>query len=434
MTFLSVLMVINYSLVLIYGLFLSAGIAGGWQTQRQRNTIIALCPTLLLVQALGAIFFGVDMVQRIYPVIVHLPLVLILIFVLKKTVGIAVVSVLTAYLCCQFPNWAKMAIDYLTASPVVAEIGYMVVIVPCFYLLNRFMVKAAHRAMTFTNNSLLLFGSLPLFYYLFDYVTTVYFKSAYHSIAALQDFLPTAVCVFYIVFLSAYHAQEEKWTQANLQNTLLRLELKQSAIGLENMRQTARRAAVYQHDMRHHMLAIKGFLETGENAHAMDYVQKITSNLEKIAIARYCENSLVNLLCSSFRSRAEELNIDLTIKAKVSPKAVIPDTELCSLLSNGLENALQAVEGLAPPHNWVNFYCEEKLNKLLIEIKNPYQGELVIKDGLPWTEREGHGYGCRSIRTIAEHHRGLCTMDAENGVFTLRVVLPFSRQPGREND
>ena len=84
----------------------------------------------------------------------------------------------------------------------------------------------------------------------------------------------------------------------------------------------------------------------------------------------------------------------------------ISDTELCSILSNGLENALHAVSELETALKWTELYCGIQANKLLIEIKNPYVGEIAMRDGLPISNREGHGYGCRSIQTIAEQNGG----------------------------
>jgi len=104
----------------------------------------------------------------------------------------------------------------------------------------------------------------------------------------------------------------------------------------------------------------------------------------------------------------------------------VSDTELCSVLSNGLENALHAVEKLDEPSRWVELYCGIRLNKLLIEIKNPYLGQIPMHDGLPISNQKGHGYGCRNIRAIAEHNRGHCTFEPVDGLFTLRVMFPMS--------
>ena len=76
MTFLTVLGVFNYGLVLIYGLFLSVFIAGGWEKDSQRRLIFALCPVLLLIQSVFWLLLGENIVKGLYPLIVHLPLVL----------------------------------------------------------------------------------------------------------------------------------------------------------------------------------------------------------------------------------------------------------------------------------------------------------------------------------------------------------------------
>lgn len=116
----------------------------------------------------------------------------------------------------------------------------------------------------------------------------------------------------------------------------------------------------------------------------------------------------------------------MTVDAGLPKELPVSDTELCFILSNGLEKALHAVVPLEESLKWVELYCGVRLNKLLIVIKNPYAGEITMRDDQPVSGRDGRGYGCRSIRSIATQNRGLCTFDAEHGVFTLRVMLPLS--------
>ena len=48
-----------------------------------------------------------------------------------------------------------------------------------------------------------------------------------------------------------------------------------------------------------------------------------------------------------------------------------------------------------------------------------------MRDGLPVSERAGHGYGCRSIQTIAERRGGLCEFRARGGIFSMQLMLPI---------
>ena len=139
---------------------------------------------------------------------------------------------------------------------------------------------------------------------------------------------------------------------------------------------------------------------------------------------RYSGNETVDLLCSTFAAQAEHQGIRMTVDAEIPREISIPDTELSAVIANGLENALKAVKELDDSRRWMKFYCGVKRGKLLIEISNPYAGNIVMRDGLPVSEREGHGYGCRSICAIVRRMGGICLFEVENGVFIFRAALP----------
>lgn len=147
MSVLTTLGVFNYGLVLLYGLFLSTFISGGWENTKQRTLVFAACPLFLMIQSVCWLALGADMARQLYPLITHLPLALILIFILKKKVDVALVSICTAYLCCQLPRWVDLVVTALTRSELIGEICYTLVIGPLFYLLYRFFVRPAYAAM-----------------------------------------------------------------------------------------------------------------------------------------------------------------------------------------------------------------------------------------------------------------------------------------------
>lgn len=370
MSVLTTLGVFNYGLVLLYGLFLSTLISGGWENTKQRTLVFAACPLFLMIQSVCWLVLGADMARQLYPLITHLPLALILICILKKKVDVALVSICTAYLCCQLPRWVDLVVTALTHSELIGEICYTLVIGPLFYLLYRFFVRPAYAAMMASPQSLLLFGSLPVAYYFFDYATVVYSDALYRGYGAINEFLPTALIIFYVMFLTAYHAQSSRRAQAE------------------------------------------------------EYIRKVRSDIERITPKRYCDNELVNLLCSSFAGKAQRMGVRLEVDAKLPRELSVSDTELCAVLSNALENALRAVSDQPEADRWVTLYCGVRLGKLLVEIQNPCAEGLVMRDGLPVSERAGHGYGCRSIQTIAERRGGLCEFRARGGIFSMQFMLP----------
>ena len=427
MTFLSVINLLNSCFVLIFGLFLSVHIAGGWETQRQRNVIFALCPILLLTQGIFLLIGNETLVECLYPLIAHFPIVLILTLKLKKKPSVSIVAVLTAYLCCQLPHWTQLALADLTGSSLTAALCYTALIIVVYVLLRRFFVYNANAVITYSLQSLLLFGSLPLVYYIFDYMATVYSHMLPISSHVLYEFFPTILAVFYVFFLAAYHAQAQKRTLAEFRSSILNAELKQSLSEMEALRQAEFQTAVYQHDMRHHLNMIDSLLRVEKVEQTLEYIQTIREGIDSITPKVFCENEALNLLCSSFSSRSQRLGVDLKINVTAPVSLPISDTELCSLVSNSLENALHATDILEPAKKWVSFYCGIKHNKLCIEIKNPYSGTVVMRDGLPVSVQKGHGYGCRSIKAITEQNGGLCSFVPDGGIFTVRIALPATK-------
>lgn len=424
MTVLTVLNLLHYALVLIFGLLLSAEIAGENSIKQHKTLFLCLVPALLLLQGILWLISGTGTVEKLYPIITHLPLILILVFVCKKSVAVSVVSVCTAYLCCQIPHWGQIAVVSLTHAPIIGEICYIILIVITYFLLQRYFIKAVHPVITRSSNTLFLFGSLPIAYYIFDYATTVYSDALYTSSTALHEFLPTVLVIFYVVFLTAYHWEMQEHMQVELRNSMLELQHKQVQTELTMLRQAEKQAAIYQHDMRHHLMMIDDFLRTGKHEQALTYIHRAEHDIVSITPRQFCENEIVNLLCGSFFNKAQQQNIVLNIKVKLPKALSISDTDLCALLSNGLENALHAVDKLEEPFRYVDFYCEQKQHKLLIEISNPYMDEVNMKNGVPVSDKAGHGYGCQSIRSIAERYNGICTFQTEHQLFILRVVLP----------
>lgn len=424
MTLLSILHIIDYCLALIFGVLLSADISGAGAKKHWRK-VTALCLGFILLQLLFWQLWGLDKATKAYPVIVHLPLALALIYLLKRPIGISIVSVCTAYLCCQLPRWLELSATALTHSEIIGEICYIIAIPPMYLLLRKYFAGAAHDAMSISPRFLLLFGGLPVTYYIFDYATTVYSDAIYREIYALNQFLPTAIVFFYVLFLTAYHVQTRKRSDAELQSSMLEAELEQSRLEMEALRSSEMQAAIYQHDMRHHMMVLEGMLSAGKPEQAQEYIKGVQADVEAITHRQFCENQLVNLLCSAFTDRAKRAAVTLRVRVKLPPALPISDTELCAVISNGLDNAITAASAMEEPLRYVEFFCHIKHNKLLIEIKNPYGEDVIIQDGLPLSSRPNHGYGCRSIKAIAEQYRGLCVFDPKDGIFVLRVLLPM---------
>ena len=390
----SALDIFCYVLVLIYGLMLSADIStGGYVSRQQKCLLTLLCLLFLLVQGLGLVLLGERTVKQLYPLVIHVPLVLILILFMKKSVGVAIVSTCTAYLCCQPPRWGRIAVEALMQSTLTAELVYILLMPVMYYLLRRFFVAAAYNTMTSST---------------------------------LNEFLPTVLVTFYVLFLPAFHLQSQRRTDAEMQRSMLEAELEQSQSEMDSLHRLETQTAVYQHDMRHHLNMLDGLLSAERPDEAAAYIKKVQADIEAITPRRFCENHLVNLLCSSFTDKAQRQGTVLTVDASLPNDVAISDTELCSLLSNGLENALHAGQHQkqAGKPAVVETTAYEKDGRLFVQIANSCSFPVQFDaQGVPTTSQPGHGLGVRSICAIVEQYGGMYSFARQQDQFVLRISL-----------
>lgn len=416
--------VLYYVYILVFGVYVSMRLACGRLSARNWQIFAWLCLALLVMQGVCLQFLGIDRVWALYPLITHLPMLLTLIWLLKQQWGRALVSVVISYSLCQLPRWAGLVFQACGLTPAVELALHLAASQAILMLLDKFCLDAVHGLLSSFRAPLRYIGVLPVTYYLYEYFM-LYTKRRYSHVLALNEFLPTGLVLFFILFAIAYQRETEKRALAERQSAALEMKLSHAEREIHLLRAIEEQTAIYRHDLRHHLAMLDSLLSTGREEQAAAYIREVQSEIGAITPIRCCENETVNLLLGAFRDRAEAQGVNLMIKASLPAELSLPDTELCALFSNGLENAANAVARLPEGEKRIDLYCGIKQGKLLIEIRNPYAGEILMEDGLPRTDASSHGYGCRSIRSIALRRQGMCSFDAAQGMFTLRVVIPL---------
>lgn len=418
------LAMLNYGLVLLYGILLSVCFAGGCAKAKHCWSVVAFSALILGIQFLFWSLCGLTFTMRLYPLISHVPLVFMLVFALEKPWGITIASVLTAYFCCQLPRCFGSIALYLFRSQLAYQVVYTISIFPLFYILWKYFAKAAYKAMTYSTQTLLLFGGLPLFYYVFDYTINIYSDALYPG-SMVIEFLPAAFAMFYVVFVASYHGEIQRRNEVESLRGIMTLQLEQAKNEVNTLQQIKDKTAAYRHDMRHHFTMIDSYLKVGNTLKAEAYIDCAIHDIERIKPVRYCENISVNLIFAAFAEKASKSDVTFIAESNIPSTLPLSETELCALLSNGLDNAITAASkctGSRQKLTRVN--CQPHKERLLILISNTYEDEVVMQDGLPQTSNPGHGLGVKSIRMIAERHGGYCSFEVKDGLFNMKVVLP----------
>lgn len=421
-----VLSLVNYGFILIFGMALSLEFAGVEKKSKDFGVRFLFSAVLIAMQLLSCQLLGLESTKKIYPLITHFTIVLLLVFYFRISFLKTLVSVLTAYLCCQIPRWIAVIVSAITGSSMAYDTSYMLVVFPVLWLLKRYVVRPTSKLMGISRRSLLLFGAVPLMYYVFDYATTIYTDLLYSGVDWAVQFMPSVLSVFYFVFALIYYCELQKRSNAEQTSALLSMQANQATKELDSYRESMEKAVMYRHDLRHHLALISGYLEEKMPEKAAEYICKVQNNIERITPCKYCQNTTVNLILSHFAEIARVHEVELTIRADLPQELELPETELCILLSNALENSISAAAQVGSGRcRIVRVVCTLHKGKMLIYMENDFSGEVAMEKGLPKSMREGHGFGVKSIAMIAEKYDGYCAFRTKDGIFTLKIVLPL---------
>lgn len=371
---------------------------------------------------------GMATVRKVFLLTMQLPYFLLFLYLTKCGPFKMMFTIFSAMVFSSPPTIALRVISrFVPADSLTGYLCMAAIYLSTLLLVHLFFRRGFNYLLKYGDNKIFI----PLFlvdilYYVYIFAFRSFHFMDFNTVSGmLIHYVPTVqVFLYYFSLVRNYQDLSEKRALETTQTALsLELDAAEEQIALLNEAQS--QSAIYRHDMRHHLTAINGFLADKDFRQAEEYIQKVCDDIEAITPRRFCENRLLDLLCSSFVSQAEQKGIRLTVETGLPEAIPLSDTEMCAMISNGLENALHSVVQLDESRRWVKFYCGARLDKLLIEIKNPYSGEILFRNGLPISSQEGHGYGCNSIRTIVDRNRGICVFQPEDGIFTLRIVIPM---------
>lgn len=123
------------------------------------------------------------------------------------------------------------------------------------------------------------------------------------------------------------------------------------------------------------------------------------------------------------------MGINITCLADGRRLGFMDDCDVYALFGNILDNAIEAVSRVEnPEQRVVTLTVGTKDNFMLVECENYFSGSLVFDDGLPLTtkeDRQNHGFGTHSIRTLTEKYDGSLKLSAQDEIFTLSILIPI---------
>lgn len=192
---------------------------------------------------------------------------------------------------------------------------------------------------------------------------------------------------------------------------------------LELMEEVSARNSRAAHDRRHFNNVLLGLLEQEKTGEATALLQNQNQMTQKISRV-YCENPAVNAAVCHYAALAEQAGISTEIELDIPRELTVDFLELSMVVSNLLENAIQACGRLTDGTNpYLRFTCRS-VGRFLLEMENPCGSDTALdENGYPFASQKDHGIGSKSVIAFAKKYDGELLYKIENCVFRVRLLV-----------
>ncbi len=198
----------------------------------------------------------------------------------------------------------------------------------------------------------------------------------------------------------------------------------------EFMKQSFSTNAELFHDMNHHLQVIYHMAMQAQNEDIQSYISHISTPINTLANSIWTGVDIVDAILNCKRATAIQKGYTMHINAELPYNTGINSDDYCTILSNLIDNALEALDQFSQSSE--SLFIEVSIRRihqfLMIQIRNPYYESPEKKSGFFLTSKKDkslHGLGLKNVSKIVKKYQGSIDFEMDNGIFTVTALLFF---------
>ena len=182
----------------------------------------------------------------------------------------------------------------------------------------------------------------------------------------------------------------------------------------------------WRHDYHNHLQAMKAYVKMGEYDRLEEYLGLLEQDLDHVNQLIETGNVNLDAILNSKISLAQKNGIEIDYQAKCPETLAVSDIDLCALIGNLLDNAVESCEKLTTEKPFIRLYIGALKKQLYISVSNATNETVRKMDSEYISKKRGnHGHGLKRINLVVEKYGGYINRQNEPGVFVTEVMLPL---------
>ena len=189
----------------------------------------------------------------------------------------------------------------------------------------------------------------------------------------------------------------------------------------QNLNQQEKQIRHLRHDMRNHLMAIQGMIARGSVEQADDYLSKLLDSQALRGGNRICRNETANAVLLAKQDNMQQYGLEADFRVELSEQLGIAPPDLCALLGNALDNAIEAAKDAEDRRIVVRCRCDKGI--FMLKVVNSFSGERFSDLRTTKPDKHLHGLGLAGMRDIARRYDGTLETTFSGKTFELTACL-----------
>lgn len=246
-------------------------------------------------------------------------------------------------------------------------------------------------------------------------------------ITARPAYLPALALVLILMpllYLSIYFLLGKMLRYAEMEQSekLFKIQTDMMKQRVEQMQKKEQEFRIQNHDIRHRLQTVQTMASRGDCEGILQYVAECETTLCNVTDVRYCSNAAIDAVVAYYAAQAKQHDIRMELSLSIPEDLCMDYTELSIVISNALENAVNACRQVPRQERVISVKCVSQ-PQFMMQISNPYIGRIVFdSNGLPASSDPKHGIGSQSIAAFCEKYNAYCEYKTDDGLFVLRIA------------
>lgn len=225
--------------------------------------------------------------------------------------------------------------------------------------------------------------------------------------------------------------EEQAKQRAEADALALRTELAMKSY--RAIEENSRRTALLRHELKNKITALDLMYQQGDLEGLGASLAELDQLQSGLIRTQFTGNFTINAILQDAAARAADRSIRFEAQVSAPDQLPIPESDLCALLMNMLDNAIEgAAQVDDPDKRFLSFHCHTKNGFLAIRCDNAYSGKLTLDSEGHWPrstkeEDELHGFGLRYMNTVAEKYHSMLDLSYTEQTFTVQTALKLPK-------